>query len=283
VANASVNDSLFTLSKGRFEVGKIGENDLLQAELALLRSRTTLDGAKLEAERTLAALRIALNMAPDTPIEIIVPSETPFVAVDPELAVAEAVRNGSQSESIELQEVQAKRRVSEAKLSSGFGATVNVGLGFNQSASTFGSAYDSLFQQRELSVGIAMPLVGWGARKADIESARADERRVASTVQSTRATQEHEARFAAMQFTQTQRVVALSAKADTVADKRFEVAKNRYVIGKIGINDLYVAQNEKDNARQGYVTALRGYWVAYYRLRRLTLYDFVEERRLMRD
>ena len=37
--NALTNDTLYTLNKGRFEVGKIGENDLLQSELALLRAR----------------------------------------------------------------------------------------------------------------------------------------------------------------------------------------------------------------------------------------------------
>ena len=36
VANAAVNDTLYTLNRGRFDVGKIGENDLLQSELALL-------------------------------------------------------------------------------------------------------------------------------------------------------------------------------------------------------------------------------------------------------
>ena len=59
-----------------------------------------------------------------------------------------------------------------------------------------------------------------------------------------------------------------------MAAKRFEVAYNRYVIGRIDMDNLYVAQNEKDQALQQYVQSLRGYWLAYYRLRRVTLYDF---------
>jgi outer membrane protein len=73
-------------------------------------------------------------------------------------------------------------------------------------------------------------------------------------------------------------MLLISAKADTVAQKRFDVAKNRYVIGKIGIGDLYIAQNEKDQALTAYVQALRGYWNAYARLRRVTLYDFAEKK-----
>ena len=62
--NAAVNDTLYTLNKGRFEVGKIGENDLLQSELALLRMRTSLDAARLDFDRALANLRLQLNVAP---------------------------------------------------------------------------------------------------------------------------------------------------------------------------------------------------------------------------
>ena len=55
---------------------------------------------------------------------------------------------------------------------------------------------------------------------------------------------------------------------------RFDVAKNRYAIGRIDTGDLYIAQSEKDAALLSYVEALRNFWLAYYRLRRLTLCDF---------
>jgi len=48
----------------------------------------------------------------------------------------------------------------------------------------------------------------------------------------------------------------------------------RYLVGKIQIDNLYIAQSERDGALSAYINALRGYWLAYYRLRRLTLYDF---------
>ena len=68
--------------------------------------------------------------------------------------------------------------------------------------------------------------------------------------------------------------ILLAAKADTVAEKQFEVARNRYIIGKITNTDLYTAQDQKDQAILAYVQALRNYWTSYYHLRRVTLYDF---------
>ena len=46
------------------------------------------------------------------------------------------------------------------------------------------------------------------------------------------------------------------------------------MIGRIAIDNLYMAQGEKDQALMQYGQALRSHWLAYYRLRRLTLYDF---------
>ena len=109
--NAAVNDTLYTLNKGRFEVGKIGENDLLQSELALLRARTSLDGARLDFDRALAAFRLALNVPADTAVTIAVTSDVPKVELDTTLAVTEALRNSSAIAGLALQDVQARRRV----------------------------------------------------------------------------------------------------------------------------------------------------------------------------
>jgi outer membrane protein TolC len=117
--------------------------------------------------------------------------------------------------------------------------------------------------------------VQWGGGRAQVEAARADQDRVEYATRANREALQHEVYYTALQLTQAGRQLAIAAKADTVADKRFEVAKNRYVIGKIGIGDLYIAQSEKDGALLSYVQSLRGFWLAYYGIRRLTLYDFV--------
>ena len=72
----------------------------------------------------------------------------------------------------------------------------------------------------------------------------------------------------------------ITKKSDEVALKRYNVAQNRYLIGKIDITNLNIALTEKDNAKRGYITALRLFWTAYYDLRRLTLYDFAERKYL---
>lgn len=274
IKNSAVNDTLYTLNKGRYEVGRIGENDLLQSELALLRMRTTLDGARLEQDRAFAALRLALNLPPTAPLDIVVVSSVPEIEADTARAVAEALRNSSRMSDAALQEVQARRRVTEARLSTGMGATVQASYGYNATGPEASLAYQNLQEARTFSLSLSMPLLQWGARKETVRAAEAERDRQVSLGQSTAEQTAQDAHFAALQLSQARRNLALSAKGDTVATKRFEVALNRYVIGRIPIDNLYVAQNEKDQALNQFVQALRGYWQAYYRLRRLTLFDF---------
>jgi outer membrane protein TolC len=273
-ANAAINDTLHLLNTGRYEVGRIGENDLLQSELAVLRARTSLDGARLERARAAAELKRLTNLPVDAEVTIVIPAAAPDLQPDTSIAVAEALRNRSEMRGLELEEIVARRQVSEARLNTGFGMTVSAMAGFNQTAPIFDDAYRSLLEQQRLTVAVEMPLVQWGARRAQVQAARAEQDRVSALARESRAAVEQDARFAALQVPLARRQLATSAKADTVATRRFDVAKNRYIIGRIDIGALYIAQSEKDAALLSYVEALRSYWLAYYRLRRLTLYDF---------
>jgi len=273
-SNAGINDTLYTLNKGRFEVGKIGENDLLQSELALLRARATLDGAKLDYDRALSALRLAVNVPAGQDIEVTAPSDIPTFDPDTTLAVQQAHENRAQVLLTELANVRAKRRVTEAKLNNGIGATVDASLGFNSTAPDMNAAYRNLLQQQRFTLGVSMPIVQWGAHSGDVQAAQADQRGAEAAARASGEQIAQDAKYAALQLSQARRNVALSAKADTVAAKRFDVAYARYVIGKIGVDNLYIAQNEKDSAMQQYVQALRGYWTAYFALRKATGYDF---------
>ena len=68
--------------------------------------------------------------------------------------------------------------------------------------------------------------------------------------------------------------IEITKKSDAVAQERYMVAQNRYLIGKIDITNLGIALTEKDNAKRSYIQALKSFWTSYFNLRRLTLYDF---------
>jgi outer membrane protein TolC len=278
--NVAVNDTLYTLNKGRYEVGKIGENDLLKSELALLRARAAVEDAKLQRDRAEAALRRQVVYPDGQAFAIVTPDSIPNIDADPDVAEREALKNASAIEQNTYDETNARRGITTAKLNSRFNATLAASVGFNQTSPALGQAYQNPLGTQTLTLGINMPMIQWGAGRAQVEAARADERRVEANNKARRDALVEDARFSVLQLQQAQRNVVLSAKADTVAEKQFEVARNRYIIGKISNTDLYTAQDQKDQALLAYVQSLRNYWTAYYHLRRATLYDFATNQEL---
>lgn len=65
--------------------------------------------------------------------------------------------------------------------------------------------------------------------------------------------------------------------------RRSEVARKLYLLGKSTILDLNASISEKDSARRNYISALYNYWSLYYTLRSMTLYDFERNTILTED
>lgn len=63
-------------------------------------------------------------------------------------------------------------------------------------------------------------------------------------------------------------------KAMRLADESYEQNQYNYAMGLSDINTFSFAQSRKDDAHNNYINALTEFWMAYYRLCSLTLYDF---------
>ena len=69
-------------------------------------------------------------------------------------------------------------------------------------------------------------------------------------------------------------------KTSELSQKRYDMIKERYVGGKIGFLDYSVARNEKDRSQIDYIQTLQKIWMKYYEIRKLTLFDFGESKKI---
>ncbi|MCX6143087.1 MAG: TolC family protein [Ignavibacteriales bacterium] len=272
--NLAINDTLYKISKGRFNVGKIAENDLLQSELAYLNAQTQLENANVGLSRSRNDLKTALGLPPTAIVVLLPPSKIPDVEIDAAKALEQALQNRSDAVNFELQKLTADRNVSQAKSDNYFSATLTASMGYNQRAPVFNDAYNNLLEQRQFSLNFSVPIFRWGAGSSAVDAAIADQKRTEVSINQQRHDFEQEVLYQAARLNLLRRQVVVAAKSDTIAQRRFDVAKDRYLIGKIDIPNLFLAQSEKDNARRANTQTLWDYWSTYFRVRRLTLYDF---------
>ncbi len=281
--NLANNDTLYRISKGRYNVGRIAENDLLQSELAYFDARTQLENAQLEFNRSAAALRTALGLDPSRVVAALPPTDIPELKIDSAFALAQARLHRSEALQFDLLRLNAERAVSQARSDNLFNATMTASVGFNQQAPAIPEAYRNLLDQQQFTLRLDVPIFRWGAGSSAIDAAISEQRRVDASLDRQRQEFDQETEYQVSRLNLLRNQVAVAEKADTIAQRRFDVSKERYLIGKIDIPNLFLAQSEKDIARRRRIQTLRDYWSAFFQVRRLTLYDFTAGESLIEE
>lgn len=105
--------------------------------------------------------------------------------------------------------------------------------------------------------------------------AEAEARRVQTEQEQEVVKFEQDIRIKVVQFNNQAVQCRISAKALAVAEMRYEVTKKRFQNGGISVTDLNTAQRELDDANNQYIAQLQTFWLAYFELRKLSLYDFI--------
>lgn len=272
--NVAVNDSIYNISRGRYNVGNIAENDLLQSELQLRNAESSLTRAKITYDQQLNSFRLLLGYDPDTPVDVQVPEYVPDFHVDEQLALELARSNNSTSLNFDMQTLMAERELDRALKESTFSATIQANFGLNQTSENFNDLYDNPLNQQFMTLNFQIPIFNWGKQRAEVNFARNTRRQVADDISYEQAQFDLQVSSIVAEFLQLREQVMLAELSDGIADRRYQVARNRYRIGQIDITNLFIAQNERDAAQRNYIQALRNYWISVYNLRRLTLYDF---------
>lgn len=275
--NQSNADTLYKIGKGRFQVGTVTQDELLNLELNQLNATQALNQAKLEVERSQSGLNSYLMLDKKTRINCIVPSEIPTLQIMADEALNLALQNNPDILDQEQQMIEQSREVARAKSETGLSTSLYAVYGLNQSADNFDMVYDEPDQSQRFRVGVSIPLVDWGRRKGRLMMAESNREVVNARVRQSRIDFEQNVFQSVMEFNLQAEQVRNAAKADTVAMKGYEVTFQRFLIGKVDVIKLNIARNDRESARRSYINAVKTYWNYYYRLRMLALYDFVRK------
>lgn len=281
--NYSNTDTLYRIAQGRYNIGTIPENQLLQMELSYLNAGTALNEAILDLEVRKFRIRSFLGYNETVDIELTIDPKVPMFKPDLDRAIYEALNNNPEVIQFERQLLEADRDVARARSERGFNADLFAVYGLTSSAPEFADAYKDPQVSQRLQVGLQIPLVDWGLGRGRYRMAQSSQEVIRTQVEQARIDFEQSVFLEVMQFNLQYDQLAIAAKADTIAQKRFDVTRERFLIGRIEVRDLNDALREQDVARRGYISALRNYWRFYFNLRRLTQYDFERDVKLDHD
>ena len=268
------NDTIYKIGKGRYGYGKISENELLQLELSLLNAEMSYEKQKLNLELSRQKLATFLGYSSQENIELVLDSLIPEFDVNYAEALSFANKYHSQIIRQEKKVLEAEMNVAKVKINNRFNFNLSASFGLSQTADNITDAYLKPQNQEFVSLGVRVPIVQWGLGRGRIKQAKEYAELVKSTIEQEKIDFNQDIYVKVAQFNLTRKQLKVSERAKEVAAKRFEVAKQRYLIGKTIVTDLLIAQQEKDNALIRYINAYRDFWKSYYDIRKTTHYDF---------
>lgn len=274
--NLSNYDTLYRIAKGRYQLGKIAENDLLQLEVNFLNAQLQHESANLQVDNAQYRFKSYLRLQDDRKIVLIPPTKTDFFRIEPGAAVGYALENSSTSLDFKRRLLEGASAVNQAKMNGRFDANLYALVGLNKTAATIPDAYVKPGDERQLALGVTIPILDWGVARGKIKVEQSQMEIVRNSVEQDSIDFRLNVQQKAIEFNMQGNQLLIAAKSDTVARKSYEVTKGRYLIGKMNsITDLNTAQTETDRSQKNYYSNLWTYWRTYFEIRKMTLFDFV--------
>ncbi len=276
-------DTLYQIAKGRYNLGTIAEDELLQMELSYLNAGTAINESEMNLRDRELKLRSFLGFNQSVRLELLIPGEVPDLEVEVSEVLRLAQENNPELIALERQLVEAKSSVAQAKAEKGLNANLTASYGLRDQDPLLDLAYDKPNQQQTIRVGFSLPILDWGQGRGRYKMAQSSEELTRVQVEQSRIDFEQNLLLDVQQFNIQGDQVKIAAKSDTVAAKMFEVTKQRFLIGKIDVLELNNADTKKDQNKRNYIQALNNYWTYYYNMRALTLFDFIQRKPLETD
>ena len=270
-------DTLYTYAQGRYNIGTITENEMLQLELNKLTEETNRMNAHIEVENCMQELRSYLGIQEDVLIKVDVSDHVPNLQIDLNAALITARQNSPDILNMQRRKLESESKVANARANAGLKADLYLRFGLTQTGDKLKDAYHNPLDQQYVTLGISLPILDWGRGKGQIRVARSNRDLTYTQVEQDKTDFELNVRKLVKQFNLQSQRVHIAARTDETAQRRADVARRLYILGKSTVLDLNASISEKDAARRNYITALYNYWSLYYTLRSLTLYDFEKD------
>lgn len=276
-------DTLYIYARGRYDIGTISENEMLQLEINKLTEETNRMNARIEVDNAMQELRSYLGIQQDVDLKVRIEDFVPDLQIDLNEALLLAAQNSPDIENMQRRRLESESAVAQARANAGLKADIYLRFGLTQTADRWKNAWRNPMDQQYVSFSVSLPILDWGRGKGQVRVAKSNRDLVQTQVEQDKTDFDLNIRKLVKQFNLQAQRVHIAARTDTTAQRRADVARRLYLLGQSTILDLNASITEKDSARRNYVTALYDYWSLYYTLRSLTLYDFRQDQPLEED
>lgn len=263
-------------------MGKISENDLRQIRLTLLQAESRLTDTQTQLNSARFQLMTFLDLPDSTVLETAVPTDELPAHIDFHKALQKAGENNAIRQSMERQRLQADYDVATAK-GNLRRVELYASVGYTGQDAHLRGAYSPLKDYQMVELGVKIPLLDWGKRRGQVKVTESNRETVRSRLRQEQQTFDQNLYILVEGLNNQAKQLRIAEESDSIAARRYETNIATFMAGSISTLELNDAQQAKDEARRERISRLYTYWYDFYRLRSITLWDFVRNTNIEAD
>lgn len=264
------------ISETKKQLGQISENDFSRIQLSVLNAQKALNLAEMELKNADFELKSYIGLEQDKTIELIIPLNITLFDINPQKALEKAKQNRKETTFYKRRLINADRELAEARQNTGLSTTLRGSFGLSNSASNFADVYSNPQKDRMLKISFSIPILDWGQSASTVKLAESARELTIYDVRKDIEEFDRQVIVQVEQFSLLKDQLKTASEADKVAENGYKIALKKFQNGEITITDMNIFLQERERAKRDYISSIQGYWIAYYNLRMLTLYDFEE-------
>ncbi|MDE6632161.1 MAG: TolC family protein [Muribaculaceae bacterium] len=281
--NFASADTLYRMAQGRYEIGTITENEMLQLEINRLNEETNVMDAEINLREAKQNIKTYLALDESIDFNLLIPDSVPEFEVPLSLAMELAHDNSPDPEYYKRIIKESESNLAYAKANARMKADLYVQFGLSQTGADIGQSVKKPLHQEYASISLSLPILDWGRGRGKVKVAKSQLALTQTVAEQGMNDFNQNVEKLVLQFNMQGRKVNIASLTDRRASQRHSVAMKLFVMGRIGILDLMTAVSERNNAKRGFINAMRTYWSLYYTLRSMTAYDFERNASLTND
>lgn len=274
------------ISQNKYKSGLIREVDALQMEVDLAESQNNYElslvnhGSNLNAFKQLIGINLNDSITLNSELNYVV------VIIDPEKAVSLALQNRleirEQEINIEQSRLDVKREKSEGMIQS----SLNLSLGKSGNSKQFinsdmrsslnNSYTDLINRDPDYGIGftVNIPILDFGENRAKVRASQARLEKTILRKDELERDIEREVRDLVSNLNSSIKRLQLLEKNKIIAEKSFDITRQRYADGDIDSQALALERNRLNNAFNSHLNAYITYQLLLADIMRKTFYDF---------
>jgi len=280
----------FDISQKKFKAGLIREVDALQMEVDLAQAQNDYDISLVNQISTRNSFKEILGVNLNDSIILNSDLIYDIVLINSEKAVEMAMKNRleirEQEIQMELQNLTIKQQKSEGMVKASIDAhiekagvnPISKGIGFSDS---FDNAFTDL-KDRPVNYGVGLtikvPIFDWGENRSKVRAAEARLKQIGYQKEETERSIETEVRNLVASTNGDLKRLQLLEKNVTVAEKSFDITRQRYSDGDIDSQTLALERDRLNKAYTSHLDAYIAYQLSLADLMQKTFYDFKNQK-----